>query len=172
VLHCLPYNRKLVRKDAIGCCASTSALAAGSLHLTRIRRPSVAARSRSYQEMQDLLSLGPAIDHCTCASADAERTADTERLGSGRGCCHAFYFLECQPTSCVSDLAEVLPVSHFDCLIPAFCSFRIKSTGPRSRACAALTSIMSLATNPSISADLSRIIVFSYQDRSQLRYQV
>lgn len=86
----------------------------------------------------------------TCASAEAERTADTERLGSGRGCCHAFCFLQCQPTSCVSDLAEVLPVSHFDCLILAFCSFRIKSTGPRSRACAALTSITYVSGNLSI----------------------
>lgn len=63
MLHCFPYDRKLVRKDAIGCCANTSVVAAGSLHLIRTRRPSVAARSRSYQEMQDLIFLGLATAH-------------------------------------------------------------------------------------------------------------
>lgn len=83
--------------------------------------PSIAARID--------LTGGCKISHpcscrCTCASAEAERTAVTELLGAtGAVTTSVAFSLHCQPTSCVSDLADILLVSHFDLLISAICRF-------------------------------------------------
>ena len=109
-----------------------AALAAGSTFGQGFDRrqalgTSSVAHTRSYRGTQDLISW---MCGCTCASAEAERTAGTDRLdgcrpspqrqGSSRP---VLLFTYCQPAPSVSDLADVLLVSHFELLILVVCSF-------------------------------------------------
>lgn len=81
---------------------------------------------------------------CTCASAEAEHRAGYQTAGFHRPLqqvstatgvsMSSIAFSHCQPALCVSNLADVLLVSHFELLVSVICStFRINSSATRSR---------------------------------------
>ena len=73
----------------------------------------------------------------TCASAEAERTADYRMTGlhpllqkasTVTGViASSIAFAHCHPALCVSNLADFLLVSHFELLVPVVCSFLASS---------------------------------------------
>ena len=108
------------------------------MDMTRVEHlgSSVAARTRSCRDMQDLISLDVRTHMCFCGSGvhSRYRTAGwrcvLQQVSTLTGVLTlGIAFCLCQPALCVSNLADLLLVSHINLLIPVICSF-FASTRP------------------------------------------